>query len=155
MEEKHLMDRDSAFALLDYWVETLGLQDWSIVFKWSVPLSEWGMDTFGAVGDAAFVAEGKHGIVRILDERDWTHDEEDIEITYEEALVHELLHLKFALITPDSPDAINTIEYRVIHSLITDLARAFASTHRIAIDCYYAGMEEQAALAGDKDRIVQ
>lgn len=109
-------------ALLNDWVERLGLQDWTIKLYDCCDPEE--MDLPNAAGSTTWNEVGKQARIKIIDPD--RYGVRIVPFDYEKTLVHELLHLKTCLLT----DVEDTLQERVGHMLIDDLARAFVALKR-------------------------
>ena len=111
--------------LLAEWKKILGLHDWVIVLRTDCNKEEMQIDY--ADGEVAYEEVSKSAEVRILKEE--LTKGEIRKFDFEQVLVHELLHLKFALLTKGE-DWENDLQLRITHVLIDDLARAFVEVKR-------------------------
>ena len=102
--------------MLDKWLKRLGLQDWTVALQSDCRPDE--MTNAGVSGETEYTEEIKCAYVRILDEK--YYGARIKPFCYEQTLIHELLHLKFALL--DNSD--NDIHDRLLHQCIDDLATA-------------------------------
>ncbi len=112
--------------LLDEWQERLGLQDWAIALRVNCVPQQ--LRSEDAIGESEWVTELKCATVRIINGKFDTDGILDFD--FEKTLVHELLHIKFSIITPN----INSYETSILeltqHQLIDDLARALVMAKR-------------------------
>ena len=110
--------------LLQEWQHRLGLDDWFIVLETHCK-QEALMDD--ADGDVEFVESTKCAKIQVIDP--------DVRkgalrpFDFEEILVHELLHCKFALLGKGE-DWDNNLQLRIVHQLVDDMARALVSAKR-------------------------
>lgn len=104
--------------LIKEWVLRLGLTDWRIKFE--VDLDQEDMETDDADGCSIYEESIKAATIQISKP---DNDESRLRpYNFEETLIHELLHLKFSFIQSDDP---NSLQDRIVHQLIDDLARTF------------------------------
>lgn len=111
------MTEEKAQLLLKKWVEILELESWDIRFKWRVRSQD--MNLQDSVGCTTYKHTSKQAIIQMLDPVDFSNDM--FEYDYEETLVHELLHLKFA----DIDDSENELQNKLLHQLVDSLAKSF------------------------------
>ena len=104
-------------ANLTYWKDILNLNDWDIKVK-TVRQGE--MDEENQ-GEVRYNFVGKQAIIKLLDPIDWTN--KDFDQDKDKTLIHELLHLKFAVID-------DIIDKPIVHQLLNDIAKAIIETHR-------------------------
>lgn len=107
--------------MLDKWLKRLGLQDWTVALQSNCKPDE--MESTG-VGEAEYEEEIKCAYVRILDEK--YYGKRIKPYCYEQTLIHELLHLKFALLDNSG----NDVHDRLLHQCIDDLATALYLAER-------------------------
>lgn len=107
--------------LLEKWVCRLGLSDWRIALKTDCTPDEMPMSSAGCAEIAESV---KCACIYILDPK--CHTDRLVPFDGEEILVHELLHLKLALIQ----DVENDLQERYVHQILDDLARALVDAER-------------------------
>lgn len=110
--------------LLAEWKQRLGLQDWFITLITHCPKEDL-MDN--ADGDIDYVESTKCAKIQIIDPE--VRPDSLRAFDFEETLVHELLHCKFALICKGT-DWDNSLQLRVAHILIDDMARALVDAKR-------------------------
>lgn len=111
-------------ALLNDWMERLGLQDWTIrLYDCCDPED---MKLPDVAGCTEWTEVKRTAVIQIIDP-DYYGDR-ILPFDYEETLVHELLHLKTCLLT----DVEDTLQERVGHMLIDDLARTLVAVKREA-----------------------
>lgn len=103
--------------LLHKWQHLLGLTDWVIKFNDSAIPAEFSNEE--CEGEAEYQESTKTAIIRII--RPDCYGEKIIPFDFEKTLIHELLHLKFALLDNSG----NALQDRLVHQLVDDLARAF------------------------------
>jgi hypothetical protein len=111
-------------SLLHYWVEVLGLESWTI--KLVVDCSPNDMTLANVAGEAEWDATSRSAIIRILDPKDY--GDRIVPFDPEKTLVHELLHLKFAMLDESG----DNLRDRLTHQIIDDLAKALVRAKRDA-----------------------
>lgn len=104
--------------LLDEWVARLGLQDWAIILQTDCDPGE--MKVLDSVGCTSWEESTKSAFIQIINPKKITGLTRPFD--FEQVLVHELLHLKTALL--GSRDEDETLYDRILHQLVDDLARA-------------------------------
>lgn len=115
------MTEKEANALFEKWRKMLHLEDWEIRFKWSVRADDLPENVCGSTN---YVFERKMAVVAMMNEVDYTN--ELFPYDYEQVLVHELLHLKFAAID----DSENALQNKLVHQLIDDVAKWLVNASR-------------------------
>lgn len=108
--------------LLAEWVHRLGLQDWRIELVDLCRPDD--MDIPNAAGCTVWQESIKCATIQIIDPK--FYGDRIVPFDYEKTLVHELLHLKTSLIS----DNVDSLQERVMHQIIDDLARAFVDAKR-------------------------
>ena len=114
-EERQIMNKEQ---MLSKWQKKLYLQDWRIVIKDKCKPEE--MPLGDCAGCADWTESIKTAVIYILDPE--YYGDRIVPFNYEKTLIHELLHLKFSLISENTSD----LQLRYVHQIIDDLARAFA-----------------------------
>ena len=100
--------------LLEYWINTLGLQDWHIELHSDCsPKQLFDKD---AQGENYYNFTYKHARIRIISDKDRKQD--ILPLDYEHILVHELLHCKFSILD----DSGNALQDKIVHQLVEDFA---------------------------------
>lgn len=125
VEEKYIemLTEEESIKLLEFWVETLGLQDWNIKLKYNV----YGSTIPDCNGRTNYVESNKTAAISILSEEEYNRTQDvDFPFDWEKTLVHELLHLKLSLLD----DSGNTVQDRIVHQLVDSLARALVKARR-------------------------
>ena len=107
--------------LLKEWQERLGLSDWRIVLTNSEDLDE-------CDGFTEWTECNKTAKIAILSPE--KYGDRIIDFDKERILVHELLHLKFTLLDDARFNGEETTQYRHLHQLIDDIARAMVCAKR-------------------------
>lgn len=105
-------------ALLNEWTKRLGLDDWAIVLQTECLPGE--MSIPNSVGCTSWQESTKTAAIQIVDPEKVKGLTRPFDL--EEILVHELLHLKTSLLSSQEED--ETLNDRVLHQLIDDIARA-------------------------------
>ena len=108
--------------LLAEWKERLGLQEWRI--KLLTDCAPEDMSIESSAGCTDWSEAIKTARIEILSEQ--YYGDRVIPFDFEKTLVHELLHLKFSLISTHVDD----LQARYVHQIIDDLARAFVNAKR-------------------------
>ena len=104
------------------WQKRLGLMDWRIRLYTNVNATD--MSDHGFQGEAGWDEASKTAKIKILNPAQY--GSRVVPFDEEETLVHELLHLKFALLDNSG----NALQDRIVHQLIDDLARALIEADR-------------------------
>ena len=112
--------------LLKEWQERLGLLDWAITLKINCRQGE--MELGEVAGETEWAESIKSAAIKIVSEK--VYGERIVPYDFENILVHELLHLKFALIDQKITSYESDVTYQVRHQLIDDLARALVMAKR-------------------------
>lgn len=102
--------------LLKEWQHRLGLDDWKIVLKEDCSPNDMVLED--VVGETSFEEVNKCAVIRIITEKDYGN--RIIPFNFEKTLIHELLHLKFCLLSESG----NDLQNRIVHQLIEDMAKA-------------------------------
>ena len=110
--------------LLTEWKNRLGLSDWFFVLMDHCSPSELMEDADGTV---EYVETTKCALIRIVDEEQ--RNDSIRPFDYEQVLVHQLLHCKFALLMGGN-DWDRGLQARYLHTLVDDMARALVSAKR-------------------------
>lgn len=113
--------------LLEEWQERLGLQDWIIVLRYNCQFEDLELDD--ACGETNWVDTIRSATIRIISEEEYGNDR-TIEYDFEQILVHELLHIKFGVLSFTTQDYEGKVMAEVRHQLIDDLARAMVMAKR-------------------------
>lgn len=120
MERIEPISEQYANGLLQKWTKRLGLEGWTIVLALNCQQDE--MPISGTCGCASYEEVGRTARISILNPA--CYGDRIPPFNFEKTLIHELLHLKFALL--HDGDGYESLQYRVLHQCIEDLARAFA-----------------------------
>ena len=113
--------------LLNEWQERLGLQDWAITLRINCKQSD--MELENVAGETKWTTSIKNAIIRIVSEKEYGNDR-ILSYDFEKILIHELLHLKFAIIDQEVNSYDSKVTEQVRHQLIDDLARALVMAKR-------------------------
>jgi hypothetical protein len=105
-------------TLLVKWVDILDLKDWEI----SIQISPKKCKKNSAMAYVDDDSSIKSALITFSNFKAFNNDFEYLEKT----LIHELLHIKLALLHPSNLD---TLEYKVLHQIINDLALSFYKAH--------------------------
>lgn len=113
--------------LLEEWQERLGLQDWAIILRYNCKKED--LECENAVGETYWETTNKCARICIISKEEYGNDLM-LEYDFEKTLVHELLHIKFALIDKDLNTYEGVVAEQARHQLIDDLARALVMAKR-------------------------
>lgn len=108
--------------LLQEWQNRLGLHDWRIKLVDNCKPEDMALE--GVAGCTDWSESIKTARIEIIDPQ--YYGERIVPFDYEKTLVHELLHLKLALVS----DMVSDLQTRYMHQIIDDLARAFVDAKR-------------------------
>ena len=114
------MDKEELMFL--YWRDKLGLNDWTIRFKYNVAHDD--MNEPEAVGCVTYEESIKTALIQILNPDHYGDRIAPFDV--EKTIVHELLHIKMCLATIEK----DTVQERVMHQLIDDLAKTMVNARR-------------------------
>jgi hypothetical protein len=109
-------DNKILLKLIKYWSNVLSLNDWQIVGS-IVPVNY--LEDEGNQGECNYSFINKQAIINLRRSDDWG-DNNPFKINMEKTLIHELLHLKFAIITGEDEE-MNKFQ----HQLLDNLAVSF------------------------------
>ena len=112
--------------LLQYWKTVLGLQEWRIKLDTNCHSNE--MLLQNCAGATEWTEPIKCARITILSPDEY--GERIVPFDTEKTLVHELLHLKFALLGESG----NDLQDRYVHQLIDDMARALVTAKRYTFE---------------------
>ena len=115
-----MLTQEEKKKLLDEWINRLGLGDWTIRAQLSALPNEF--NNCNADGECRYAEVIKSASIKVMRE-----DMMSTGVDWEQVLVHELLHCKFALIYPTNDDS---VKGRVMHQLIDDMSKALVSAKR-------------------------
>lgn len=110
--------------LLQEWQNRLGLQDWYIILKTNCRPENMAMQD--VEGCTTWTESTKSAWIDILDEQFFPEHAAARPYDFERTLVHELLHCKLSVLSDDETG----VQYRIVHQLIDDLARALVDAKR-------------------------
>lgn len=116
------MTTQKGWSLLLEWKQRLGLMDWRIKLVDNCEPED--MSLRDVAGSTEWTESVKTARIEIMDPK--FYGDRIVPFDYEKTLVHELLHLKFSLISLDVGD----LQTRYVHQIIDDLARAFVDAKR-------------------------
>lgn len=117
------MTERRANELFDKWVKVLKLHEWDIRFCWKVDPKR--MAAPDSAGCVRYNSVCMQAVVEIADFDSYEAGLHGFETDYEQVLVHELLHLKFALIYDGE-----RVHEEVVHRLIDQMAHALVNVSR-------------------------
>lgn len=110
--------------LFKEWVDRLGLTDWHFTFKTNVRPENMGVPD--SEGCTLWTESTKCAWIDIIDESFLPETATSRPFDFERTLVHELLHCKLSLLGGEK----DSLQDRVCHAIIDDLARAFVDAKR-------------------------
>ena len=113
--------------LLNEWEERLGLQDWLITLKYNCKFSD--LELENACGETNWEDTIKTATIKIVSPKEYGNDR-IVAFDFEQILVHELLHIKFGLLSFTQQDYNGKVVAELRHQLIDDLARALVMAKR-------------------------
>ena len=124
-----MFDKSKDFYL-KYWIIQLGLADWDIYVRDDCSLDD--IKDEDAVAETIIEEVGKVAYITILSKEEAEKIDEIYkeEYDYEYILLHELLHIKFFFLYNPNFDNIETLEKRLTHQLIDDLAGTMVRARR-------------------------
>lgn len=120
--ERTYLENNASFSenqMLEKWKSILGLFDWHIVLRTGCNLE----DTGYSVGLTEWDEVHKAAIIKIINPS--FYGERIIPFDFEKTLVHELLHIKFALF-----DGFGDFQDRYLHQIIDEFARILTIQER-------------------------
>lgn len=119
---RHIFTEDELKKLCSFWQNQLKLNNWRIIVGIK-NLTEF--NNKQSLSEIEFVSALNKAVIKILDPSDYPQSpfEQDMEIS----LVHELLHLHFALFEPKSDDL---LEFLIMESTIEQLANILVEMKR-------------------------
>ena len=112
----------NGYKLLYEWQRRLGLTDWCIKLCDNQEPDKMTLEE--CAGATEWTESIKTARIEIIDPK--FYGDRIKPFDYEKTLVHELLPLKFSLISLD----VNDLQTRYVHQIIDDLARAFVDAKR-------------------------
>ena len=113
--------------LLQEWKERLGLQDWLITLKYNCKFSD--LELENCCGETNWEDTIKTATIKIVSSEEYGKDRIQ-DYDFEQILVHELLHIKFGLLSFTQQDYDGKVVAELRHQLIDDLARALVMAKR-------------------------
>lgn len=122
---RHIFTEDELKKLCAFWQNQLKLNNWRIAIGIERKTV---FNNSQSTGEIDYVLPLRQAIIKILDPLDYPNSpfEQDMEIS----LVHELLHLHFALFEPKSDDL---LEFLIMESTIEQLANILVEMKRTNI----------------------
>lgn len=122
---RHIFTEDELKKLCSFWQNQLKLNNWRIAIGIERKTV---FNNSQSTGEIDYVLPLRQAIIKILDPLDYPNSpfEQDMEIS----LVHELLHLHFALFEPKSDDS---LEFLIMESTIEQLANILVEMKRTNI----------------------
>lgn len=119
---RHIFTEDELKKLCAFWQNQLKLNNWRIAIGIERKTA---FNNSQSTGEIEFVSALNKAVIKILDPSDYPQSpfEQDMEIS----LVHELLHLHFALFEPKSDDS---LEFLIMESTIEQLANILVEMKR-------------------------
>lgn len=114
-------------GLLNEWEERLGLQDWIIKLKYNCKFSD--LELENCCGETNWEDTIKTATIKIVSPKEYGNDR-IVAFDFEQILVHELLHIKFGLLSFTQQDYDGKVTAELRHQLIDDLARALVMAKR-------------------------
>ena len=118
------MKKQKPEELLIEWMNRLDLNDWEIQFE--PCCSEEEMELADCDGCSIYMEMRKIARIQIINPE--LRKDPRYSFDYEEALVHELLHLKFCML--ETSDDWNDLQMRILHRELNDIARALVKAKR-------------------------
>ena len=103
--------------IIKEWIILLQLSDWDI--SWHIATEKDTDISCDSLAEVQVESSVKWAHITIAPQKKF---DAEVDRSLQQVLIHELLHVKFALIQPDNLD---TTEYRVQHQLIDELAYTF------------------------------
>jgi hypothetical protein len=113
---------DIVEKLVNSWKSVLGISDWFVVVKDNCCASEF--NSQDCAGECEWDIVHKCAVIRLLREEEY--GDRIIPYDKEKILVHELLHIKFAIIDNSG----NGVVDNIIHQIIEDMAKALVHIKR-------------------------
>lgn len=112
-----ILSEEQLQVLCSEWQRVLRLQDWLVVVR---IVRKRDMKFDNSAGEAGWTPDRRDAIIRILDPLDYEPTriyEQDMELS----LVHELLHLHFALISYKDDTIEDTLQEQALHAIADGL----------------------------------
>lgn len=108
--------------LLKYWQDKLQLSDWVIKLVDDCNVCDFRLQD--VCGETEWDTVNKCAVVRIISEKEY--GDRIVPLIKEKVLLHELLHIKFALLWESNNETQNLI----LHQYIEDMAKALYLIHK-------------------------
>ena len=108
--------------LLKYWQKKLDLMDWHIVLRDNCPITDFTIQN--AEGETEWQTVHKCAVIRIIREEEY--GTRILPFYKEQVLIHELLHIKFAVLWDNNTD----IQNDLLHQQIESLAKTLYEVHK-------------------------
>lgn len=113
-------------ALYEKWIRILRLQDWEIVLKTNVSPGK--MPGKACAGCATFDRASKQAVIEIADPQKYENNMPEFVMDWEQVLVHEMMHLKLALVDDLADD--ESVQSAVVDQLVDELAKSLVAAYR-------------------------
>lgn len=108
-KEAQLIDKEE----LKFWQNKLGLKDWKIVLRDNCPINEFSLKD--VQGESEWDIVGKSAVIRIISTNEY--GERVLPFDKTKVLIHELLHIKFAVLWESNTDLQNALLHQIIEEL--------------------------------------
>ena len=116
------MTEQEIYDLCGEWKQRLGLCDWMIAIRPNCKPED--MSEQNVSGSTTYTEVCKAAMMELIDPQ--YYGERIRPLDLEKTIVHEMLHLKLALVA----DHVGEMQERYMHQIIDDLARAFVDAKR-------------------------
>lgn len=113
-------------ALYEKWIRILRLQDWEIVLRTNVSPDK--MALKDGAGCTTFDYVSKQAVIEIADPQKYKNNVPYFVMDWEQVLVHEMMHLKLALVDDLADD--ESVQSAVVHQLVDELAKSLVAASR-------------------------
>lgn len=98
---------------LKFWQNKLGLNDWKIVLRDNCPINDFILKN--VQGESEWDIVGKSAVIRIINTMEY--GERVLPLDKIKVLIHELLHIKFAVLWESNTDLQNALLHQIIEEL--------------------------------------